>query len=216
MSGAPVIRGRASGRVLGKSAGKSAGKAARKAATALLAALVVLLATLASASAASAHDVVESTNPANGSTVASLPANLSITLDNTPGALGSSIQVKDASGKDWAQGSVQVVDHVVTQQLKAGGPAGKYTVLWRLVSSDSHPIEGTFSFTASGAAGGASAGDGSAANTAAAPAQTTTAAPAAQPGAGFPWGIVVTIVVLVLAVAALGILARRRLNRAED
>jgi len=221
MSGAPVIRGRASGRVLGKSAGKStgksAGKAARKAATALLAALVVLLATLASASAASAHDVVESTNPANGSTVASLPANLSITLDNTPGALGSSIQVKDASGKDWAQGSVRVVDHVAMQQLKAGGPAGKYTVLWRLVSSDSHPIEGTFSFTASGAAGGASAGDSSAANTAAAPAQTTTAAaPAAQPGAGFPWGIVVTIVVLVLAVAALGIFARRRLNRAED
>ncbi|HEV7169005.1 MAG TPA: copper resistance protein CopC [Micrococcaceae bacterium] len=187
--------------------------AVRSAAAALLAAVVVLLATIGPASTASAHDVVESTNPASGSTVASLPADLTITLDNTPGALGSTIQVKDASGKDWAQGNVQVVDHVVTQKLAAGGPAGKYTVLWRLVSSDSHPIEGTFSFTA---VGGVAGGDASAANTAA-PAQTTTAAvPAAQPAAGFPWGIVVTIVVLVLAVAALGIFARRRLNRAED
>ncbi|HEY8294437.1 MAG TPA: copper resistance CopC family protein [Micrococcaceae bacterium] len=187
-------------------------KAAASVLAAVLATFVVLLTMLGSASAASAHDVVETTSPANGSTVASLPANITITLDNTPGALGSAIQVKDASGKDWAQGNVQVVDHVATQQLKPGGPAGKYTVLWRLVSSDGHPIEGTFSFTASSAAAN---GGGSLAGTPA-PLQTTAASPAAQPAAGFPWGIAVTIVVLVVAVGALGMFAKRRLDRAED
>ncbi|MDQ6754451.1 MAG: copper resistance protein CopC [Actinomycetota bacterium] len=187
-------------------------KAAASLLAALLAAVVALLTMLGSASAASAHDVVETTSPSNGSTVASLPANITITLDNTPGALGSAIQVKDASGKDWAQGNVQVVDHVATQQLKPGGPAGKYTVLWRLVSSDGHPIEGTFSFTASSAA---AHGGGSLAGTPA-PLQTTAASPAAQPAAGFPWGIAVTIVVLVVAVGALGMFAKRRLDRAED
>lgn len=188
-------------------------RAPRKAAASVLAAFVALLTMLGSASAASAHDVVETTSPSNGSTVASLPANITITLDNPPGALGSAIQVKDASGKDWAQGNVQVVDHVATQQLKPGGPAGKYTVLWRLVSSDSHAIEGTFGFTASSAAAN---GGGSLAGTPA-PLQTTAAAsPAAQPAAGFPWGIAVTIVILVVAVGALGIFAKRRLDRAED
>jgi copper resistance protein C len=186
-------------------------RALRKAAAAVLGTIMVALAMLGSASTASAHDVVEGTNPADGSTVASLPLAISITLDNTPGALGSAVQVKDASGKDWAQGSVQVLDHVASQPLKSGAPAGKYTVLWRLVSSDSHPIEGTFSFTASaGAAGGSVAGTP-------VPLQSTTAvAPVTQPAAGFPWGIAVTIGVLVLAVGALGIFARRRLNRAED
>jgi len=193
---------------------------------ALLAAVVVLLAVLGSAPAASAHDVVETTNPADGSTVATLPAAITITLDNTPGALGSSMQVKDASGRDWAQGKVQVVDHVASQQLAAGAPAGKYTVLWRLVSSDSHPIEGSFTFTASSGAAGASASSGTASDAASGPAggatgsaseaTTTASAPAAQPSAGFPWGIALTILVLVLAVAALGIFAKRRLNRADE
>lgn len=185
----------------------------RKAAGVVIATVVVLLAVFGSASAASAHDVLESTNPADGSTVPTVPSAITLTLDNTPGTLGSAVQVKDASGTDWAQGNVQVLDHVATQQLKPGAPAGKYTVQWRLVSSDSHAIEGTFSFTATS---GAAAGGGSVAGTPV-PLQTATAAvPAGQSGGGFPWGIAAAVLVLVGAIAALGVFAKRRLDRAED
>jgi hypothetical protein len=49
-------------------------------------------------------------------------------------------------------GPAQLPNHVA-QAVKAGGPAGRYTVTWRVVSSDSHPIEGRFTFTVTGTAG---------------------------------------------------------------
>ena len=43
---------------------------------------------------------------------------------------------------------MSIVDNHVTQDVKPDAPSGKYTVVWRVVSSDGHPIEGTFTFTA--------------------------------------------------------------------
>lgn len=178
----------------------------------LAGAAVVLMALLGGSAAAQAHDEVEGTAPSNGSTVASVPAKVTITLSNTPAEIGSQINVLDASGTNWSQGAVDVLDNVATQQLKAGAPAGKYTVKWRLVSSDSHPIEGDFTFTATagGVGGGAVAG----------PAQTlqqavTPVPEQAQTTGGAPWGIAVLVAGLVVVVVALIVLARRRL-RAED
>ncbi|MCZ2403354.1 copper resistance protein CopC [Paenarthrobacter sp. Z7-10] len=187
----------------------SSERALRRLSTVVLTAAVLLLALFGAAPAASAHDVAESTSPADGSTVADMPDKVSITLNNTPGALGSAIQINDANGRNWAEGPVQVVDHVATQQVMAGAPAGKYTVLWRLVSSDSHPVDGTFSFTTTGGSSG-----GSAAGTQT-PLQPGTPA-AAQSAGSFPWGIAVIIVVLVLVVAGLGFIAKRRLGREDS
>ncbi|WP_434617080.1 copper resistance CopC family protein [Arthrobacter sp. A5] len=193
------------------------GRSRRGLVTAVLATVVLLLGLFGSASAASAHDAVESTSPGDGSTVATVPARITITLDNTPGALGSAIEVKDAAGNDWAEGPVDVLDGKVTQQLKPGAPAGKFTVLWRIVSSDGHAIEGTSSFTATAAEGNSAA--------AAAGTQvpitpvTDSAAPAAAPAApsadGIPWAVIGMIVVLVGLVAGLAITAKRRLDK-ED
>ncbi len=180
---------------------------------AVLAAVVLLIGLFGSASAASAHDTVESTSPVDGSTVATAPEQITITLNNTPGALGSAISVKDSTGTEWAQGPVAVLDGTVTQQLKSGAPAGKFTVLWRIVSSDSHPIEGTFTFTAAGA-GGASAGT----QVPIVPptdSGTPAAVPAVSSADGIPWAVIVMIVVLVALVAGLAITAKRRLNKTD-
>ncbi len=103
-------------------------------------------------------------NPAarpQGATVATPPEKVSVTFNNDPLALGSQIQVKDAAGTNWAEGPVEIVDNVASQKLRAGAPAGQFTVVWRVVSSDSHPIEGTFTFTATaGAAGFRDGGSG--------------------------------------------------------
>ena len=53
------------------------------------------------------------------------------------------------------------MDNVVSQPVRPETPGVEYTVIWRVVSSDGHPIEGTFGFTAqSGGAGASSLREG--------------------------------------------------------
>jgi methionine-rich copper-binding protein CopC len=184
---------------------------------------VLFSAALFSAAPAFAHDAAESTSPANGSTVASIPDSVSITFNNRPLLLGSQIRVNDASGQNWADGSVEIVDTVVSQKLRPGAPAGTFTVIWRVVSSDSHPIEGTFTFTSK--AGSTTAGSGSASTapsvevpTAGTAAPGSTGTPEKVPDASqpFPWSIVVFALVAVGLLVFLGVTARRRLANGDS
>lgn len=188
--------------------------------------LALLFALLIPATAASAHDVVEITSPADKATVAAVPTQVTLTIDKAPATIGSKIEIKDASGADWAQGAVTVLDRVASQAVKPGAPAGQYTVNWRLVSSDGHPIEGTFSFSATAGENGASAdgasSDGASAmetlGTAAVDTASTTAASQTpvSSGGGFPWLIVIVGVVAVFLIAGLLVFARRKLSRGGE
>ncbi|MFP5311078.1 MAG: copper resistance protein CopC [Actinomycetes bacterium] len=191
--------------------------------------LMLAAAMLGLAGPASAHDAAESTSPAQGAVLAAPPGEVSVTFSNKPLGIGSAFSVKDAGGTEWADGAVQIIDNVASQKLRSGGPAGAYTVSWRVVSSDSHPIEGTFTFTAAaGAAPSSTAQPGTTQPGTSTAESATTAASVpgmgtAQPGvteepsepasAGepFQWSIVIFAVVAVGLLVALGILARRRL-----
>ncbi|WP_461173757.1 copper resistance protein CopC [Arthrobacter sp. Z1-9] len=187
----------------------------------VLGSFVFAAAVLGPAGPAAAHDAAESSSPAQGATVPVPPEQVSVTFSNNPLGIGSSFSVKDASGAEWAEGPVDIVDNVASQKLKAGAPAGQYTVAWRAVSSDSHPIEGTFTFTASSAVEGAAT---AASPTAAAPVPGmgtaepgVTAAPdTAGSGEPFQWSIVIFAAAAVGLLAALAILARRRLAAGAD
>ena len=159
---------------------------------------------LASSTPAQAHDSLESSNPASGSTVSAVPAKIELTFDHTPIAINSIIRIEDATGTDQADGAVSIVDNKVSQAVKAGAPEGKYTVVWRVVSSDGHPIEGSFTFTAGGPNSALAA--------------TPTAA-AASAGSGLPAELVVAGVVgavLVIGLVVAGSLIRRRLRNSSD
>jgi len=201
----------------------------------LLAAVVAALAfgsaLLFSAVPASAHDVAESTTPANGASVAQVPASVSITFNNRPLAIGSGVTVT-AAGENWADGPVEIIDNQAVQKLREGAPAGEFTVVWRVVSSDSHPIEGTFTFTAAAGSsttpgGTASASPGASSTVApgsgsvpsagtAAPGTTGSTAPAADASQPFPWSIVGLAVVAVGLVVYLAVTARRKLAASND
>jgi methionine-rich copper-binding protein CopC len=158
------------------------------------------------AAAAQAHDVLEATDPANGSAVRTVPATVGLTFDHTPIAIGSVVRVEDATGTDQADGPVAIVDNHVTQAVKSGAPEGTYTVVWRVVSSDGHPIEGTFTFTAG------------AANTTVAATPSTPPA-AAGTSAGLQTGLVTAgavAAVLVIALVVAGIFIKRRLRGPES
>jgi methionine-rich copper-binding protein CopC len=193
---------------------------------AVVAALAFASALLFSAAPASAHDVAESTAPANGATVAEVPASVSITFNNRPLAIGSGVSVT-SGGENWADGPVEIIDSQAVQKLRAGAPAGEYTVVWRVVSSDSHPIEGTFKFTAT--AGSTTAASGSAAPSASAsatsgsvpsagtaPPGTVGSSPAADASQPFPSSIVFIAVVAVALVIFLAVTARRKLAGSDD
>ncbi|WP_203579207.1 copper resistance CopC family protein [Microbacterium hibisci] len=122
-------------------------------ALALVAAFLLALAGLLAWSApAHAHDELIGSDPAAGSTAASLPAQLTLTFSgeiaDDEGA--SVVEVTDAGGTALTGGTPTVRDNVLTQPL-AGEASGAVKVLWKVVSSDGHPISGEFSFTVEGA-----------------------------------------------------------------
>ncbi|MHA7275425.1 copper resistance CopC family protein [Arthrobacter sp. Hz1] len=173
--------------------------------------MVALMAALGSAPAANAHDELAGSNPEPGASIEVLPAVVELTFSSVPSGIGSEVEILDASGENWAQGDVSIVDRVASQPVKVGAPAGDYTVNWRVVSSDSHPIEGTFAFTAAAASAGQTPG-----------ASVGTQGPieieqAEQTADGdFPWSIVGMVVVLIALAVVLAVTARKKLRHGAD
>ncbi|AXJ09669.1 copper resistance CopC family protein [Arthrobacter sp. PM3] len=185
--------------------------------SALMGAFVLAAVLLGAVGPASAHDTAESTSPAAGATVATPPEKVSVTFDHNPLALGSQILVNDAAGTNWADGPVEIVDNVAAQKLKAGAPAGLYTVQWRVASSDGHPIEGTFTFTATaGSTGGATAAPAVPTAGTAQPGTTQAPAPAPEETPSIPWSVMIFVAVAVGILVALGLMAKRRLTPGPD
>jgi copper resistance protein C len=142
-----------------------------------IAVLLALAGVAVSAPAAYAHDVLRSSDPADGSTVPVAPQQVTLTFDAPALALGTQVVVLTPDGRDAAAGEPVLAGSTVTQAVDGALPAGEYTVEWRVTSSDGHTIDGTFGFTAIESSG----------ETPATPAPTTTSsddpttAPTASP-----------------------------------
>ena len=117
----------------------------------LLTALLVLIPT----NRASAHDELVSSDPAAGSTVQSLPEEMTLTFSAAliPSDGGTAVRVTDADGNEVTSGVPEVDGAVLIQPLEPDAAiAGEYTVIWQVVSSDGHPTDGEFAFTVAEAA----------------------------------------------------------------
>lgn len=165
------------------------------AAALLLAAAGVVVA----AGPASAHDQLISTNPADGSTLAKLPPQVTLTFGelvlDTDG--GTQVKVTDAAGKTINSGPTVVKDNVVSQAV-TGTATGTVTVLWRVVSEDGHPVSGEFSFTVQGAGTTLSPVPTGTPSPTTAPAAASTASPVLWVIGGIVLVVVVVIVIAVL------------------
>ncbi|MBD2757911.1 copper resistance protein CopC [Yimella sp. cx-573] len=114
---------------------------ARFAAALLLFAPIVAL----GAAPAQAHDTLRQSIPENGARTEPIEA---VSLVFTANVLqtGAAVEVTGPSGA-VTDGAPQISEALVTQQVKTPLAAGAYTVRWRVLSSDGHPISGTFKFT---------------------------------------------------------------------
>ncbi|GAA2609179.1 copper resistance protein CopC [Actinomadura fulvescens] len=101
------------------------------------------------AAPASAHTALRDSDPKAKSTVES-PAAITLTY-NQPITLPRVVLTDDKGGQH-VSGAPKAVDNKVTQPVAGTLPNGVYTVGWRVVSADGHPVSGSYKFTVKGSA----------------------------------------------------------------
>ncbi|ANN15078.1 hypothetical protein SD37_04985 [Amycolatopsis orientalis] len=125
---------------------------------AFLAALV-LFTTLAVAQPAMAHSVLVSSDPAKDSSIASPPAAVTLVFNEPLDRGFTELTVLGPDGSShWEGGAPVVAGEKLSASLRPLGAAGIYTVKYRVVSADGHPVSGSVPFTLTkGGAGTAAA-----------------------------------------------------------
>jgi hypothetical protein len=111
----------------------------------LLLGAMVLTATL-TAQTAFAHAWRVSAEPADNSILATGPARVSATFNERLQTTFAAMTVVGPDGNVWSTGEPTVQGAIVGIGLRALGPAGTYTVNYRVTSADGHVVSGSWSF----------------------------------------------------------------------
>ncbi|MBV9312396.1 MAG: copper resistance protein CopC [Pseudonocardia sp.] len=165
---------------------------------------LVLLGLLLSAGTAFAHNVLISSDPGDGTSLSSGPANVSLHFDLPVQPSFNTVTVVGPDGGQYQNGPVKVDGSTVTVAVNSLGPAGRYTVGYRIVSEDGHPVTGSVSFVLT------QAGTGHPAPATAAPAPLPNAADSPRGRGGGPlWLWVLGAVLLIAGGAALVVRIRK-------
>jgi methionine-rich copper-binding protein CopC len=109
---------------------------------------LVVLAALLAAPAAFAHAFLDHADPRVGSEVDRAPGHVTLWFTEALEPAFSSVKVLDANGKevDRGDGKVEDSDRAVMRVSIPPLPAGKYRVVWRALSADTHVTKGDFTF----------------------------------------------------------------------
>ncbi|OZM72546.1 copper resistance protein CopC [Amycolatopsis antarctica] len=122
---------------------------------AAVAVLLTAFALLGLAVPASAHNVLVSSDPAENAALPAAPPVVTLTFDQYVQAGDSNqVAVTGPDGSQWAEGQISVRGNVVTAPVRPLGPAGQYTVGYRILSADGHPVPGEIRFTLTTAGNG--------------------------------------------------------------
>jgi methionine-rich copper-binding protein CopC len=159
---------------------------------------LALTVSLASATTASAHAALVSSDPADSTTLPTNPSRVTATFNEDMQPAFAAMTVIGPDGSQWSEGEVDVVGPSLGIAVRQGAPAGDYTVNYRATSADGHVVSGAWSYTVTEPAPPATGETGAESP---APAATTTAAPATSPAStddGVPvWPFIVGAVVIV-------------------
>jgi methionine-rich copper-binding protein CopC len=95
---------------------------------------------------ASAHAARVSAEPADNAAVATGPDRVSATFNERLQTTFAAMTVVGPDGNVWSAGEPSVQGAVVGVSLRPLGPAGTYTVNYRVTSADGHVVSGSWSF----------------------------------------------------------------------
>lgn len=112
----------------------------------LLLGVVLALASLAGGPPAGAHAALVATTPGDGDRLDRGPTEVVLTFSESVSAGPGAVRVLGADGGRVDRGGVNVQGETVVVPLEGGLADGTYIVAWRVVSADSHPINGAFTF----------------------------------------------------------------------
>ncbi len=159
---------------------------------AVVAAVVSVL--LFGAGPAQAHSALIGSTPAAEAALAAPPDRIELQFNQPINASFATVTVTDGDGTQRGGSRVDVAGDRVQLAVPEPLPPGEYTVGYRVVSADGHPITGSYTFTVTAAAGAAAAvGD-------------------AQPGSSILWPLLGGVLG-VLAVAGLTWVALRAFRK---
>ncbi len=115
----------------------------RVAATVLCAAVTALV---LSPTPALAHDALIASSPEDEQTLDSPPEEVRLTFSGRPMDVSTAVLVLDSESEAVTTTEPLVEEHDVSVELPPEMADGGYAVRWRVVSSDGHPISGSFTF----------------------------------------------------------------------
>src|SRR3954469_14314600 len=96
---------------------------------------------------ASAHAELLRTSPRNGQRLATPPTQVTLTFSEQVGIVSGGLRlIETDTGDDVATPDARTVGDTVVWPIPADLPDGRYLVDWRMISADSHPVAGAFSF----------------------------------------------------------------------
>jgi copper transport protein len=138
----------------------------------LLLLLATVTAVLAAAVPVSAHAALTGSDPQQGSVVQEAPSQISLTFSEKVATSDGSVRVYDPKGKQVDTGDVvDLGGNSYGVKLRPGQPDGTFTVTYQVVSADSHPVSGAFTFSVG------------------APSKTTVPVPGQEAGGGVVGGL---------------------------
>ncbi len=138
----------------------------------LLLFVAVAGALLAGAVPVSAHAALTGSDPQQGAVVDKAPDRVSLTFSEAVALSDGSVRVYDPKGKQVDTGTTSDLGgNTYAVGLHAGLPDGTFTVTYQVVSADSHPVSGAFTFSVG------------------APSETTAEVPGQEAGGGLVGGL---------------------------
>jgi copper transport protein len=109
--------------------------------------LLALLAVLLTQSPASAHAALLRSSPGAGTTVPEAPSEVVLTFSEPISAVNDKIRIIGPDGERADRGTPSVDGPTLRIQLRDEAPRGTYLVSYRVISADSHPVPGGFTFS---------------------------------------------------------------------
>ncbi len=102
----------------------------------------------AGAGPAGAHAALLGSDPKQGAVVATAPAQVSLTFSEQVSIDDDALRVLDPAGRRISTGKISYAGSDTYRiRLRTGLPHGTYTVSYQVISADSHPVSGAYTFS---------------------------------------------------------------------
>lgn len=105
------------------------------------------IAVVATATPALAHAELVASTPAEQASLATAPTRIELTFNEPVSLPENALDVVGPGNITWQVGTPRVAGAVVSAPVTASGPAGRYTLVYRVISDDGDTVSGSVTFT---------------------------------------------------------------------